>query len=293
MTRLQKTLLAITVALLAGLGLYQAHQAAQLSDQARASRQRTMLLGEEIQRLQGDLAAASNHLASLTAKAAGEAGTAAELLRLRGEVDTLRLRLTEAEQSAGPLRQPPLASARAYYGRAGTHSMNHDYEAELADLNRAIELDPQMAEAYFMRGCLYDSNLPERRGGAEKALADYTSCLELTPHDVSALGNRAYVLERLQRYDEAIQGWTDSLRDDTDFSHYGGDKANDRARMHVSRGKLYNQKRDYANAVADFTAALQLDPALEEAHRLRGKSYEAMGDTEKAQQDFAIEPKRP
>ena len=48
---------------------------------------------------------------------------------------------------------------------------------------------------------------------------------------------------------------------------------------------------DCAKAIADYTAAIQMNPNIEDAHRRRGECYELLGETEKAQQDFAIEPK--
>lgn len=171
--------------------------------------------------------------------------------------------------------------------------MNHDYEAQLEDLNKAIELDINMAEAYLDRGNLYASHLPKQRGGYEKAVADYTRCLEIKPNDSSARWNRATYNASLGQYDQAIADWTIYIEGDTDFSHQLEGKNKSIAGAFFWRGHVYqNYKRDYSKAIADYTAAIQLNPQIEDAHRLRGQCYELLGETEKAQQDFAIEPKR-
>jgi tetratricopeptide (TPR) repeat protein len=293
MTTLQKTLAAVTVAVLAGAGIYEARQASQFHDQVQALQQQQAPLAEQIQKLQSERDTASNSVVGLTEELATAKKSAAELLRLRGEVGALRAQLTDARTATPLSKQPPLTSAHEYYNRAGTHYMNHDYEAQLEDLNKAIELDPNMAEAYFMRGNLYAHNLPKERGGEEKALADYTRCLELKPNDASARWNRANGYAHLRRYDEAIADWTVYINGDTDFSHQLEGKTKSIAGAHFWRGRVFQANlRDYSNAIADYTEALQLNPNIEDAHRLRGECYEQLGEKEKAQQDFAIEPKR-
>lgn len=55
----------------------------------------------------------------------------------------------------------------------------------LLDLNRAIELDPQFAYAYYNRGNLY-----ARSGEEDKALLDYTRAVELNPAFAEGYYNR-------------------------------------------------------------------------------------------------------
>jgi len=293
MTTLQKTLITATVAVLAGVGIHEARQASTARAEAKMLRQQQAPFNEQVQQLTRERDDATKRLALLTDELAKSQKNNSELLKLRGEVGLLRAQLADA-QSATPLsKQPPLTTSREYYDRAGTHYMNHNYEAQLEDLNKAIELDPNMAEAYFMRGNLYAHNLPKERGGDEKALADYTRALELKPNDASPRWNRANTYNRLRRYDEAIADWTTYIEGDTDFSHDVEGKTKSIAGAHFWRGHVYQMSlNDYPQAIADYTAALQLNPNAENAHRLRGQCYELLGETQKAQQDFAIEPKR-
>lgn len=177
--------------------------------------------------------------------------------------------------------------------RADRHSMNHEPQAQLDDLNKAIELDPNIAEAYMERGSLYGWGLPKEQGGPEKALSDFTQCLELKPNDSSARWNRAQTYTQLRRYNDAIADWTAYIEGDTDFSNQVEGKTKSLASGHFERGRVYEAYlHDYSNAIADYTAALQLNPNIEDAHRCRGACYEKVGQTELARQDFAIEPKR-
>ena len=123
-------------------------------------------------------------------------------------------------------------------------------------------------------------------------MSDFTRVLELKPNDSPARWNRANHYKRLGQPDKAIADWTIYIEGETDFSHQGEGKTKAIAGAYFWRGDVYQySKQDYSKAISDYTAALQLDPNKEWAHRERGKCYEKIGETEKAQQDFAIEPK--
>jgi len=100
MTTLQKTLITATVAALAGAGIYEARQAAQLRDQVQTLQQQQAPLAEQIQQLQGELENASNRVVSMAEELANTKRNNAELLKLRGEVTLLRRQVKAAEASA-------------------------------------------------------------------------------------------------------------------------------------------------------------------------------------------------
>ena len=94
MTTLQKTLVIATVVVLAGAGIYEARQAAQLRDQVQTLQQQQAPLVEQIQQLQSEHDDATNRLAGLREELALANTNKLELLRLRGEVGVLRRQLT-------------------------------------------------------------------------------------------------------------------------------------------------------------------------------------------------------
>ena len=57
-------------------------------------------------------------------------------------------------------------------------------EAALVEYDKAIRIDPKMAEVYLSRGNIY-----AERGNGEAALADYTKVIELNPADGLAYYN--------------------------------------------------------------------------------------------------------
>lgn len=90
MTTLQKTLVTTTIAVVAGFGIYEARQAAQLRDQVQTLQRQQTALTEEIQQLQEDKNQATNRLSAVAAEIEKARSASNELLRLRGEITVLR-----------------------------------------------------------------------------------------------------------------------------------------------------------------------------------------------------------
>ena len=90
MTTLQKVLITTVVAVLAGAGIYEAKQAAQLRKQVQTLQQDQGPLAERIQQLQKERDEATNELALAAEKTDANKHAPAEMLKLRGEVGALR-----------------------------------------------------------------------------------------------------------------------------------------------------------------------------------------------------------
>jgi len=116
MTTLQKTLVTATVAILAGAGIYEAHQAVQLCEQNQTLRQQQAPLGSQIQQLHSERDDATNRMAGLLAENAQlkSSSNEDELLKLRGEVTQLRADSEQlAQLKTASIRQEPLPTDAA------------------------------------------------------------------------------------------------------------------------------------------------------------------------------------
>jgi regulator of sirC expression with transglutaminase-like and TPR domain len=78
----------------------------------------------------------------------------------------------------------------------------YEWDRALADYNRALEIDPDYADAYYYRGVLYAS-VPEGIEARQSALDDFARYLELAPKSDHA--------EDATRYIEEIQAQLDAL----------------------------------------------------------------------------------
>jgi RNA polymerase sigma factor (sigma-70 family) len=99
MTTLQKAIVAITLATLAGAGVYEARQASQLRKQNQALEQQQAPLAEQLRQLRNNEDAA-NGLASLRQENEQLKSNQTELIKLRGEVGALQREANDADQRA-------------------------------------------------------------------------------------------------------------------------------------------------------------------------------------------------
>ena len=114
MTTLQKTIVTATVAVLAGTGIYEARQAAQLRDQVQTLRQQQTPMAEQIRQLQQERDEATNQLAGLLAESAQLKSNAIqnkrETLKLRSE--TTQLQEMQSKAADDPFTQSVMALAK-------------------------------------------------------------------------------------------------------------------------------------------------------------------------------------
>ena len=90
MTALQKTLVTATIAVLAGVGIYEARQASQLRDRVQTLQQQQAPLAEQVQKLQREGESAAQQIAALREDNERLIRNTAELLKLRGTVGLLQ-----------------------------------------------------------------------------------------------------------------------------------------------------------------------------------------------------------
>jgi tetratricopeptide (TPR) repeat protein len=69
-------------------------------------------------------------------------------------------------------------------------------------LNKAIEINPKYAMAYYNRGIPHSN-----KGQYDKAIADYTKAIELNPKYAGAYVNRGYVFNKIGQKEKACSDW--------------------------------------------------------------------------------------
>lgn len=163
-----------------------------------------------------------------------------------------------------------------------------ELDKALAELSAAIAADPQLREAYLLRGDVF-----YRQRQPERAVGDYARALELA---ADADGFFKLGLANAQRgdYDQAIAAFTKASAG----GELGAEKQARIVDAYLERGKALLQKasagggaerladyRLYEKALADFSEAIALDPKSVIAYRLRGEAFLTTGQTHKALDD--------
>lgn len=170
-------------------------------------------------------------------------------------------------------KNPMLAPFRAavLYSRGVGERLLDDYGRAVKTLSEAINLNPDMSEAYFKRGICYHF-----MGEDKMAISDFVQAANINYEDPRANLWEGFTHAQLGDYYEAVRAYGDAIA------------ASDRyTPAYVNRGLAYMKLGEFDKAVADLNEAIRIDPTDAEHYFKRGLAYERLGDFEKASDSFA------
>ncbi len=131
-----------------------------------------------------------------------------------------------------------------YFGRGKMYHEKGAFQKAIADYTTTIELGPKWVRAYNNRGVLF-----YKLGAVDLAIKDYTKVIELTPDFAKAYNNRGTVYYELKKDDLALADFNKAIELDPEF-----------AMTYANRGLLYFAMFKDDLALADFNKAIELDP---------------------------------
>jgi tetratricopeptide (TPR) repeat protein len=164
--------------------------------------------------------------------------------------------------------------ATAYFLRAYVKDLLNDTQGALADFNQVISLDPRYANVYISRGVLKADKLNDPQG----ALADYNQAISLNPKLAIAYNNRGNLRQgKLNDPQGALADYNQAISLDPRY-----------ANVYISRGNLRQGKlNDPQGALADFNQVISLNPKYSDAYISRGLlKYEKLNDPQGALADY-------
>ena len=182
------------------------------------------------------------------ARAASCRGSLLRGVRCKKESDPMRL---SASYDKAIELDPRFAEA--YYNRGLLHQQVKRADAAMADYDKAIELVPHFAEAYLNRAALLHAS-----NQSEAALASYDKAVGLNPGYAEAYLSRGIVLMTLERWNEALASLDRAIA-----------LAPRLASAHCDRGEVLYQLMQPREAIASFDRALALKPDWTVALRKR------------------------
>ncbi|MYA68721.1 tetratricopeptide repeat protein [Candidatus Poribacteria bacterium] len=161
--------------------------------------------------------------------------------------------------------------ARTYiYRGAARYWQKGDFDGAITDYTRAIELDPEYAEAYNYRGFAHLNN-----GDIDKAIADYVKATDIDQELTEAYKDRATAYLANSDFDKAIADYTKAIQldpDDTNIYNY--------------RGFAYFRNSEVDKAIDDLSIAIQLKPDSAGAYYTRGIVQLSLQNWEEAKTDL-------
>lgn len=148
-----------------------------------------------------------------------------------------------------------------------------DFNQAIASYNKAIEIDPESAEAYFYRGRAY-----KKKDELKKAEDDFTQAIKLKSSFADAYRERGMLnytkgkccsQNALNDFTKAID-----LNQDLESYYYRGD-------IRLAEGTI-----SLRIAIEDFSDAIKIKPDFVEAYRKRAEAYTKQGDYDHAIADY-------
>jgi tetratricopeptide (TPR) repeat protein len=89
-----------------------------------------------------------------------------------------------------------------HYFKGIAHAIQGEHDQAITYYNKAIEINPNFANAYFSRGVAY----AERRGKLDEAICDYNKAAEINPGFAKVIALRGLAYYSKGEYDKA---WVD------------------------------------------------------------------------------------
>jgi tetratricopeptide (TPR) repeat protein len=148
----------------------------------------------------------------------------------------------KAKREGKPPDKPAESASSAYFGGL-QRQIARQYKEAIPYYDKAIQLNPRHAEAYFHRGSAYAELRQYQR-----AIQDYNEAIRLKP-DVLAYDSRGTAYVGLGQYERAIEDYNEALRINSRYAWAYG---------HRGLAWLYLQ-RD-AQAESDLKKAIEIDP---------------------------------
>jgi tetratricopeptide (TPR) repeat protein len=181
----------------------------------------------------------------------------ADYLARLGQAEAARAARTKAEQT-------PPAGARDHYLLACAHARRGSrdgYRRALAELDRALDLNPRHYWAWVQRG-LCHQELKEY----VLASGDFGTCIGLWPEFAWGYFSRGWLLDHTGRKADAVADYSAALKRDPAL-----------APAYVNRGLARLELKRHGEALADFDQALALGKDDAAVHAGRGIALEAAG----------------
>jgi tetratricopeptide (TPR) repeat protein len=170
-------------------------------------------------------------------------------------------------------KNPAHAQVRAatIFTRGVAERMLGEYVTAIKSFTEALELNPELGDAYFRRGICF-----HLLGEDRMAISDFEQASHMAYGDPRFSLWAGFTYAKLKDYHKALRAYGDAIA------------ASDRyTPAYYNRGLAYLALGDYEKAIKDFNDALRLDPTRADYYYKRGIAQEKLRDYQKAAESFA------
>lgn len=169
-----------------------------------------------------------------------------------------------------------LRQAKAFFNKAQKNDTPPERRVDL--FTKAIELNPNYAEAYLDRGVYITLvRTIEKTEALNRALKDISRAIEINPQYGDAYFWRGNIYLQMDEPDNAIIDYNKTFELTP--------KRSEQALIYAHRGEAYREKGDHQQAITDYTKGIELDSKCIRCYDWRAKAYEEIGRKDLAEAD--------
>lgn len=161
-------------------------------------------------------------------------------------------------------------TAKEAVDKGREYEVKSKYDKEIAEFTKAIEINPNDANAYLKRGLAY-----VKKGNYNQAISDYTKAIEIIPDYIEYYYNRGLIYEKQGNFTQAISDFTKAIEIEPES-----------AKPHYARGLIYEQQGNLTQAISDYTKAIEKNPKYVKPYYAHGLVYEKQGNFTQAISDY-------
>ncbi len=164
--------------------------------------------------------------------------------------------------------QKTFDKADFYVSSGIAYGMVKKYNSAISDLNIAISMEPENAEAYNNLGLYYSE-----KGVADSALTSLEIAIKLKPQFPQAWYNKGNTYAAVNSFDKAIQAYQTALEQDPGYTD-----------ATLNMGNCYAAMQNYSQAIRYFEIVVEKEPYNKKALINLGITYKILGDESKGQE---------
>lgn len=144
----------------------------------------------------------------------------------------------------------------------------NQYPQAVEDFTKAIELDPDYAYAYYLRGIALSQNCQCESAPSdfESALSDFETAIAHGLTIREAYYSKGFMQFQLERYQDAIESFNAAIAVDSAYDD-----------AFTMRGNAFTRLHRFGEALSDFETAIAINPGNPEPYRGLGAMYESLG----------------
>jgi tetratricopeptide (TPR) repeat protein len=157
----------------------------------------------------------------------------------------------------------------AWYGKGTALAEQGNFPEAIRAFEASLKKKPDYPPAFSKLSAVY-----RELKDYKNALATIKNAIKLTPRNANFYNEKWNILVQLKRNSEALSTINEAI------------VLSPRAAFYTNRGNTYDDLKDYAKAITDYTKAIAINPESLEAYFNRGIIYAALKDYAKAIADY-------